>query len=184
MRNMSFFLTTVQMREGTKTVTRRLGWSDLEPGEHFMAVVKGQGIPKGGKVERIYECVCVNNRPEKLLLMIANPRYGKREAILEGFPQMSGREFVKMFCEHNECEPDEVINRIEFKPVCGEQGTFKFSATPRQRRRVMMHHTDAGPGNPNWARFECKCGHKCECGNVLDSELRTGRPCPKCNSTK
>jgi len=120
MRNMSFALTTAQVRAGTKTVTRRLGWADLHPGEHFMAVVKGQGIPKGGKVERIRECVCVSNRPEKLNRICFGDytqRMAKREVVREGFPEMSPREFVEMFCEHNGCKANQIVNRIEFKYV-------------------------------------------------------------------
>ena len=53
----------------------------------------------------------------------------------------------------------------------------------RKPRRVMMHFTDAGPGNPNCATFRCgKCGH--ETGwlhDVTNQELRQGRPCPVCN---
>lgn len=114
MRNMSFFLTTEQMRAGTKTVTRRLGWADLKPGEHFMAVEKGQGIPKGGKVVRIRECVCVSNHPERLDDIGS---YGQSEVMREGFPEMSPVQFVEMFCQHNRCTPDRVVNRIKFRNV-------------------------------------------------------------------
>lgn len=50
------------------------------------------------------------------------------------------------------------------------------------KRRVMMHHTDAGPGSPNWAEFVCKrCGWDESYGDVSEEELRRGIPCPKCN---
>ena len=32
MRSMSFMLTTQQIRDRTKSVTRRTGWADLQPG--------------------------------------------------------------------------------------------------------------------------------------------------------
>jgi hypothetical protein len=53
MRHISFFLTQRQVREQTKTVTRRLGWHWLSAGTLLQPVVKGQGIPRGGKVEKI-----------------------------------------------------------------------------------------------------------------------------------
>jgi hypothetical protein len=52
-RLISFSLTTDQIRNRTKTVTRRLGWARLKPGTLLQPIVKGQGIPKGGKVETI-----------------------------------------------------------------------------------------------------------------------------------
>ncbi len=56
-----------------------------------------------------------------------------------------------------------------------------FPDVARRKRRKLMHVTDAGPGNPNWAAFACKCGYKTQCGNVSETELRRGRPCPQCN---
>jgi len=50
MRNMSFFLTTDQIRNKTKTVTRRDGWLFLKPGDIVQACVKCQGLKKGEKI--------------------------------------------------------------------------------------------------------------------------------------
>jgi len=111
MRNMSFALTTAQMRARTKTVTRRLGWDDLKPGDRLCAVVKGQGIPKGGKVERICVIECVSNRKEMLCSITS------AEVLREGFRVMSPADFVEMFCRHNRCDPRDFVNRIEFKYV-------------------------------------------------------------------
>jgi len=108
MRNMSFFLTTDQYRNKTKTVTRRLGWANLKPGEEFMGVVKGQGIPKGGKIERLHAVKCVSNRREPL------DEITQDDVDKEGFPHLRPIEFIKMFCKHNKCDPWQVVNRIEF----------------------------------------------------------------------
>ncbi len=115
MRNMSFSLTTPQFRARSKDVTRRLGWSDLQAGETVMGIEKGQGIPKGGHVVRLGSVDCVSNRPERLDRMITEPDYGRREVIREGFPELSPLEFVTMFCKHNGCEPETIVNRIEFR---------------------------------------------------------------------
>ena len=113
MRNMSFFLTTAQVRNRTKTVTRRLGWANLKPGERVQACVKCQGIKKGKKVEKICVIECVSNRRMKL-----RDGWGdKDETRREGFPKMNPRQFMNMFVEHNNCFFDTTISRIEFKYV-------------------------------------------------------------------
>lgn len=115
MRNMSFSMTTQQVRDKTKTVTRRLGWADLRPGDQVCAVVKAMGLKRGEKVEKICVIQCVSNGRE-LVKDIYN-EYTQRELVAEGFPDMTPEEFVEMFCEHNDCEPHTTINRIEFKYV-------------------------------------------------------------------
>lgn len=119
MRNMSFALTTAQVRARTKTVTRRIGWETLRPGDHFMAIVKGQGIPKGGKVERICELVCKSNRRESLQMIILE----KGGTKAEGFPRMRGATFVAFFmATHRERDgspltPSSIVSRIAFDYV-------------------------------------------------------------------
>lgn len=109
MRNMSFFLTRRQYEQRTKTVTRRLGWANLKPGEQFMGVVKGQGIPKGGHVEKLHTSECVSNRPERLDAIT------QEDCEKEGFPYWTPAQFVHFFCHANKCTPDTIVNRIEFK---------------------------------------------------------------------
>lgn len=113
MRNMSFMLTTEQVRNGTKTVTRRNGWKFLKPGDRVMACVKCQGIPKGQKIEKIrpIEIVSVTREP---LTAIYNHR-GDCEK--EGFPEMSPFEFVNFYCNHNNCDPRDEVSRIEYKYI-------------------------------------------------------------------
>jgi hypothetical protein len=53
-RLMSFAHTTDQIRNRTKTVTRRNGWADLKPGELFWAVEKAMGLKPGEKVKRVH----------------------------------------------------------------------------------------------------------------------------------
>lgn len=114
---MAFSLTTPQMRNKTKTVTRRIGSADWKPGERRVAIVKGQGLKKGEKVDRIGVIECVSNRPEPLWRLLRDPDYGKAEARREGFPEMDGLEFVEFFCAKNKCQRSLVVNRIEFKHI-------------------------------------------------------------------
>ena len=63
---MSFALTTEQIFNRTKTVTRRVGWTFLKPGDLLCAVRKGQGLKKGEKVERLATLRVVSVRRESL----------------------------------------------------------------------------------------------------------------------
>lgn len=114
-RNMSFSITTTQIRDRTKTVTRRLGWRTLKVGEPVNAVKKAMGLKKGEKVERLDVIVPVHKRRERLNRMLWDKAYGVREVINEGFPEMTPVEFVEMFCRANQCKPSAVITRIEFR---------------------------------------------------------------------
>jgi len=116
MRNMSFSITTRQFRERTKTVTRRLGWGDLKPGDVVMGVEKCMGLKKGEKIVRLGPIEIVSNRPEPLNVIISE------EVVMEGFPEMSAGEFIGMFCRHMKVQPYQQVNRIEYKYI-NEGGT-------------------------------------------------------------
>lgn len=113
MRNISFALTTEQVRTRTKTVTRRLGWKDLKPGTLLQPVEKAQGLKKGEKLQKISGPIRVVNVSRAPLRSIsAQDIHG------EGFPQMTYREFVTMFKRsHPGCRVDTVVTRIQFEYV-------------------------------------------------------------------
>lgn len=108
MRQMSFFLTTNQFLAGTKDVTRRLGWANVKPGDVIMAVEKGQGLGKGGKVVKLGPIRVVSSNREELRVISQN------EVSREGFPEMAPPEFVRMFCKHMRCTSRQIVTRIEF----------------------------------------------------------------------
>ena len=110
MRNMSFSLTTEQIKYRLKTVTRRLGWADLKPGTRLQACRKCMGLKPGEKVEKLAVIEIVSNRSEPLHAIT------DEEVWLEGF-NMPAHEFIEMFCEHMGCTRDTLVNRIEFKYV-------------------------------------------------------------------
>ena len=113
-RNISFALTTQQVRNQTKTVTRRLGWKDLKPGTVLQPVVKGMGLKKGERVEKIGGPIrVVSTRREPL----GNVAFDDEDVRLEGFPQFDGPQFLALFCQHNRCTPDTEVTRIEFEYV-------------------------------------------------------------------
>ena len=111
MRNMSFSITTQPVRNRTKTVTRRLGWWFLSPGDIVMACVKCRGLRKGEKIERI--------TPIRILRTYGEPlnKITKEDCTKEGFPYMEPTDFIEMFCTHNKCDQGIKINRIEFEYV-------------------------------------------------------------------
>lgn len=129
MRNMSFSLTTPQVRAGTKDVTRRIGWLNVKPGELLMAIEKGQGLKKGETVVRIRPIRVKSARPQPLY------KITRADCRREGFPELTASKFVEMFCRHNRCEADKVVNRIEFEYIrlctcCGGKGKGEFGERP------------------------------------------------------
>lgn len=120
MRNMSFALTVGQMVEGTKRVTRRLGWLHAKPGQLIRPVRKCMGLRPGERLDVLRDPILiVDVRREPLRRMTDDVDYGFRECELEGFGAHPDYHwpsaFVAMFCAtHKGCTPDTVITRIEF----------------------------------------------------------------------
>lgn len=121
MRQMSFALTTEQIRNRTKLVTRRMGWKNLQLGEQVQAIKQGQGLKKGETVEKLCVIEVKHVRREPLRRMLDEPEYGAREVEREGFaghPEWgTPAGFVAGFCQHNGCRPETVITRIVFDYV-------------------------------------------------------------------
>jgi len=114
MRNISFALTTDQVRNRTKTVTRRNGWRFLKRGDVLCAVEKSQGLRKGEKVKRICTIRVRRVSRERLDYLFAYPG----DCTREGFPFLLPSEFIRHFCEtHKGVTPETEITRIEFEYV-------------------------------------------------------------------
>jgi hypothetical protein len=129
MRNMSFSLTTDAYRRGDKSVTRRLGWRYLRPGDRVMGVEKAMGLKKGEKIVQLHPFEVLSNESEPLMDIVRRPYRNTRmthETSLEGFPGMTSTEFVEMFTEHNGCDPEDEIQRIELRHL------WQLPAVPRQ----------------------------------------------------
>lgn len=135
MRLMSFALTTSQLLDGSKTVTRRVGWANLKPGDRLRAVRKAMGLKPGEKVDVLAEIEVVSVRRERLDFI------NKADCIAEGFPHLTPAQFVEMFGRHmsithpdegvwsdadqewkrrpRPVRPDDQVTRIEFRVVPG-----------------------------------------------------------------
>jgi len=110
--NMSFSHTTEQIVNRTKTVTRRLGWRKLRPGQRVWAVKKAMGLRPGEKIERLALLEIVSTRWETPLDVTVE------DVAREGFPGMSREDFIELFFRIN--RPTRwytSIQRIEFKYV-------------------------------------------------------------------
>lgn len=117
-RHMSFMLTTQQIKDKTKTVTRRAGWWGLQPDTILIAVEKCQGLKRGEKMKRICQIRVVSVRTERLRAMTDNLDYGLDECRREGFPDYFPSQFIEMFCQtHRGYTPETAVSRIEFEYI-------------------------------------------------------------------
>lgn len=92
-RLMSFALTERQLLDGTKDVTRRLGWDGLVRAPkpvRLIGVRKAMGIPKGESIYRLRAVHVLDARFERLDAIDVD------DCRREGFPEMSPAEFVAM----------------------------------------------------------------------------------------
>lgn len=114
MRNMSFALTTEQFLARTKTVTRRLGWANLNPGDVVMGVKKAMGLKPGEKIERLGPIEIVDVRRECLYDDLTD-----EDVAREGFPDWDAEQFAAHFVKCMGCNLYAEVTRIEFKPLFG-----------------------------------------------------------------
>ena len=108
---MSFMLTTQQILDETKDVTRRLGWGKLTSQTQLNACEKCMGLKPGQKIIRLKVIEVVSVRWEPLSAIRDEPDGCKRE----GFPDLTPDQFIEMFNRHMGGGPDLMVNRIEFK---------------------------------------------------------------------
>ncbi len=108
-RLMSVALTTDQVRRHAKTVTRRIGWRMIKPGDQLTLCPKVRGRRTGEPLERIVTVEVVSVRREPLSAIT------QADVAAEGFPELTPAEFVEFFCTtHRGVEADSEITRIEW----------------------------------------------------------------------
>lgn len=89
---------------------------DVKPGTLLQPVVKGMGLRKGEKVEKIGGPIrVVSVERESLAKIVYLPTYGREEVKREGFPHLTREQFVEFFARSHRCEPDDCVTRIEFE---------------------------------------------------------------------
>lgn len=108
-RLMSVSLTEQAVVERRKTVTRRLGWKFLKPGDQLTLCRKVMGRRKGEPLVRIAEVEVVSVRRVEL------DSIGPTDVRREGFEHGTPEQFVAFFCDHMKCTPDTWVTRIEWR---------------------------------------------------------------------
>jgi hypothetical protein len=108
---MSVAFTEQAVRERRKTVTRRLGWTFLTPGDTVTLCRKVMGRRKGEPLVRICNVEVVDVRHERL------DEITDADVEREGFDpaEWDAARFVEFFCEHMNCEPGITVTRIEWR---------------------------------------------------------------------
>lgn len=115
-RLMSVAFTEQQVRDRTKTVTRRKGWTFLKPGDRLTLCRKVMGRKPGEPLVRIAEVEVVSVEREKLCRIYQNEHYGVGEMILEGFRGLDPATFIKRyFVEAQGMSPLADVTRIEWR---------------------------------------------------------------------
>lgn len=124
-RLMSVALTEQAVRERRKTVTRRLGWANLQPGTRLTLCRKVMGRRRtDGTVEplvRIAEVEVVSVRREKLWDITAaditreavDP--DRFEEVYTDTGQPTPQAWIAWFCEQMNVRPDDEVTRIEWR---------------------------------------------------------------------
>lgn len=107
-RLMSVALTERAVVERRKTVTRRLGWKFLKPGDTLTLCRKVMGRKKGESLVRLAEVEVVDVRRERLDAIT------DEDAAREGMPA-DAEWFVAFFTEHMKCKPSDEVTRIEWR---------------------------------------------------------------------
>ncbi len=116
-RLMSVSLTEQAVLDRTKTVTRRLGWLFLKPGDRLTLCRKVMGRRPGEPLVRLAEVRVVSVRRESLAYI------SDAEVIKEGFahlvdpvhPQRGAIAFAVWFADTFHCDSDERVTRIEWE---------------------------------------------------------------------
>jgi len=103
--------------DGSKTVTRRTGWANLQPGMRLLAVRKAMGLKAGEKMQALCEIEVVSVRRVTLDDIDAE------DCAREGFPHFSPADFIGMFAKHMNLrdKPEVMLTRIEFRKVPGSE---------------------------------------------------------------
>lgn len=115
-RLISCSLTEQQIRDRTKTETRRLGWQHLKAGNLLCFVDKAMGHRNGSRPRRI--CIVRVSEVWREPLYCINFGGCRRE----GFPQMQPLDFVEMFRSHMKCQMTDEVTVIRFEYIPG--GSF------------------------------------------------------------
>jgi hypothetical protein len=118
-RLMSVAFTEAQVRDRTKTVTRRKGWTFLKPGDHLTLCRKVMGRKKGEPLERIVNVEVIDVRREPLGNVLqghaTHNLYGQAEMEREGFPGLDPALFIARYFAPQGLDRNSLVTRIQWR---------------------------------------------------------------------
>lgn len=123
-RLMSVSLTEDAVRRREKTVTRRLGWRHLKPGERLTLCQKVMGRKPGEPIVRLVDVEVVSTRRERLDAITDD------EVEREGFPGRDAAWFLAFFTEHMRCQPDTEVTRIQWRYLTPDEAAATAPGRP------------------------------------------------------
>jgi hypothetical protein len=184
-RNISVALTTRQIRNQTKSVTRRCGWTFVQVGDLLQPIVKGQGLKHGETVEPVGAPIrVISVRREPLSRLRDEAGYGIDECRREGFGDhpdlMWPSSFVEYFAQTHNCDVDDEITRIAFEytvPLTAAQMAFMQQHGPHLHRRAGEEFERERSDDPRLDWLKCNgCGEMTlvQAEQWYDRELSTG----------
>jgi hypothetical protein len=131
---MSVTLTEDAVREWRKTVTRRLGWTFLKPGDRLTLCRKVMGRRrKDGTVEplvRIAEVEVLSVRRERLDAITTEDVWREGFNGYDTSPAAAVDFFVEFFCAHMRCSPSTEVTRIEWRYLEDAQRSGEAAQDP------------------------------------------------------
>lgn len=110
-RNISFMLTTEQVKNRTKTVTRRDGWLFLKSGDVLQGVEKSQGLKNGEHPVKLAMIRVLSVTREPLNTIT------QEDVVREGFPYWTPSRFIIFYADHNGGDLTKLVTRIEFEYI-------------------------------------------------------------------
>lgn len=122
---MSVTLTDTAVVERRKTVTRRLGWKFLKPGDRLTLCRKVMGRRKGEPLERLADVEVIDVRREQLWNITdddiarecVDPTLFHEHYTDTGQPTPDA--WIDWFCEEMDVMPDTEVTRIEWRYLDG-----------------------------------------------------------------
>lgn len=122
-RLMSVAFTEAQVRDRSKTVTRRMNWWEnkrgarlLVPGDRLTLCRKVMGRKPNEPLHRLVDVQVYSVRREPLIRLISDQTYGRLEMAREGFPGMDPAEFIRRFFEEAQrIHRHSIVTRIEWR---------------------------------------------------------------------
>lgn len=113
-RRMSCSLTVAQVRDRSKTETRRVTWTwvGLKPGDRLTLIEKGMGLKKGEHQVVLGEVEIVAN--DRVLLRDIT----QRQVVAEGFPHMTPSEFVAFWIDAHRSQLGMTGHYVSFDVYC------------------------------------------------------------------